>query len=68
MKEWTEEETYQEQRTGYMAWQPEGCKYVMNVIQVGWEGVTETVWPRLFGSEPRGFTEIWSLFNHLKNN
>jgi len=51
-----------------MAWQPEGCKYGMNVTELGYEGATEIVWSRLFGSEPRGFTEIGSLFNPLKNN
>jgi hypothetical protein len=40
----------------------------MNVTDFGWEGVIEIVWPRLFVSEPRVFTEIGNLFNHLKNN
>jgi len=35
----------------------------MTVTDIGWEGVSETVWPRLFGSEPTGFTKIKSLLN-----
>ena len=36
-----------------MAWQPQGCKYGMNVTEVGCEGVTEIDWPRLLGSEQK---------------